>query len=92
MTPQNLRTYARWLRRLADESAVRPGMACDLANWLTTQADTMEDVRPPAAGPTITDAEREVLSEERDDLEAGGFAAHAAVIDGLLARAAKEGR
>ena len=45
-----------------------------------------------AARLRLTDAEREVLSEERDDLEAGGFAAHAAVIDGLLARASKEGR
>jgi hypothetical protein len=45
---------------------------------------------PPAGSVTLTDAEREVLSEERDDLEAGGFAAHAAVITGLLARATKE--
>jgi len=47
---------------------------------------------PPAGRVTLTDAEREVLSEARDDFEAGGFAAYAAVIDGLLARAAKEGR
>ena len=94
MTPQNLRTISRWLRRLANESPdVHPRVACDLANWLAEQADQMDaPAAPPAARPTLTDAEREVLREERDDLEAGGFAAHAAVIDGLLARASKEGR
>jgi hypothetical protein len=47
---------------------------------------------PPAGSVTLTDAEREVLSEARDDFEADGFAAFAAVIDGLLARATKEQR
>ena len=49
------------------------------------------DAAPPAPSVALTDAEREVLSEARDDFEADGFAAFAAAIDGLLARAAKEG-
>jgi hypothetical protein len=56
------------------------------------QADQiMQDQRAEIARLRLTDAEREVLSDARDDFEADGFAAHAAVIDGLLSRATKEG-
>jgi hypothetical protein len=45
---------------------------------------------PAKQAVTLTDAEREVLSEARDDFEADGFPGFAVVIDSLLARATKE--
>ena len=43
MTPQQLRTCAKWLRRLADEvPAVHPRVACELADWLVEKSVAME--------------------------------------------------
>jgi len=58
--------------------------------WLTTQADDMDDVRPPAVGPTLTVEERELLTHVRDIFAAREDNLLVFAIDALLARAAKE--
>ena len=72
MTPQNLRTISRWLRRLANESPdVHPRVACDLANWLAEQADQMDaPAAPPARDLTPTDANANTIASAPELLAA----------------------
>jgi hypothetical protein len=50
--------------------------------------DEIDDLRSEVERLRFTHLERATLSEARDDFEADGFSGLAAVIDGLLAKAA----